>query len=566
MIQQTLSRVLSEAASAALSDLGLGPEELPEPEILRPRQKEHGDWATNLAMVLAPRVRRPPRELAEAIAAQVETGSLIERVEVAGPGFINLHMGPEWLYDALREVLDRGSEYGRTDLMAGRRAQVEFVSANPTGPLHVGHARNAALGDALANLLEAAGAKVEREYYYNDAGRQMELFYRSVEARYLEALGRPLELPEEGYHGEYVRELAHQIVERRGEALADLEADERLAAIKEEALTLVFEWIRGTLERMGVRFDTWSSQSAFLTTGAIDEVVRRLRAAGHAYDHEGAVWFRSTAFGDDKDRVLIRSNGDPTYFAADCAYVVDKFDRGFDWLIYVWGADHHGDVVRVKGAAQALGFDADAVEIVIYQFVSFLRGGQAARMSKRAGELVTLDELLDEVGPDATRYTLLTRSNDSAIEFDIEEVKRQSMDNPVYYVQYAHARIASLLRVAGEQGIGRRPWREVDLGLLTHQAELDLLRTLSERPEVVETAAASRAPHRLTRYAEDTAAAFHRFYTECRVITDDAELTQARLWLSSGTKQVLASTLGLLGVSAPESMERIGDDEGSDGR
>jgi arginyl-tRNA synthetase len=566
MIQKTLIRVLAEAAAAASADLGLDPGDLPAPELLRPRQKEHGDWATNIAMVLAPRVGRPPRELAQAVADRIETGPLIQRVDVAGPGFINLHLGPGWLHDALREVLERGNEYGRTDLMAGRRAQVEFVSANPTGPLHVGHARNAALGDGLANLLEAAGAKVEREYYYNDAGRQMELFYRSVEARYLEALGRPFELPEEGYHGEYVRDLARRIVERRGEDLADLEPAERLSAIQEEAVALVFDWIRATLERMGVRFDTWSSQSAFLTTGAIADAVERLRAAGYAYDHEGAVWFRSTAFGDDKDRVLIRSNGDPTYFAADCAYLVDKFGRGFDRLVYVWGADHHGDVVRVKGAAQAMGFDPDAVEIVIYQFVSFLRGGQPARMSKRAGELITLDELLDEVGPDATRYTLLTRSNDSAIEFDIEEVKRQSLENPVYYVQYAHARIASLVRVAGEQGIALRPWREVDLGPLTHQSELDLLRTLSELPEVVETAAASRAPHRLTRYAEDTAAAFHRFYTECRVITEDPELTQARLWLSSGTKQILASTLGLLGVSAPESMERIPDEEGSNGR
>jgi arginyl-tRNA synthetase len=466
-------------------------------------------------------------------------------------------------------VLEEGPEYGRSDMLAGRRAQVEFVSANPTGPLHVGHARNAALGDALANLLEAAGAKVEREYYYNDSGRQMELFYASVEARYLEALSRPFEVPGDGYQGEYVADLARRIVERRGEGLADLESAERLAAIQEEAVSLVFDWIRATLERMGVRFDSWSSQHALLTTGAIGNAVKRLRAAGYAYDHEGAVWFRSTAFGDDKDRVLIRSNGEPTYFAADCAYLVDKFGRGFDWLVYVWGADHHGDVVRVKGAAQALGFDPEAVEIVIYQFVSFTRGGQPARMSKRAGELVTLDELLDEVGPDATRYTLLTRSNDSALEFDIEEVKRQSLENPVYYVQYAHARIASLLRVAEDQGAGRRPWREVDLARLTHQSELDLIRTLSEFPDVVLTAAAARGPHRLTRYAEDTAAAFHRFYTDCRVITEDTELTQARLWLSSGTKQVVASTLDLLGVSAPESMERIAeepDQEPPDGR
>ncbi|MFN2589471.1 MAG: arginine--tRNA ligase [Actinomycetota bacterium] len=559
MVQDDLIRALSAAAEAAAAELGADPAGLPAPELLRPRQKDHGDWSTNLALALAPRLNRPPHDVAEAIARKLETGSLIEGVEVAGPGFINLFLGSGWLHATLREVLERGPEYGRTDVLSGIRAQVEFVSANPTGPLHVGHARNAALGDAIANLLEAAGAKVEREYYYNDAGRQMELFAQSVEARYLESLGRPDVFPDEGYHGEYIRDIAAAIVDRYGESLADLVPEERILAVRDEAVAEVFRWNRATLERFAVRFDTWFLQSGLEESGAVDDAVRRLREAGHAYDADGAVWFRSTNFGDDKDRVLIRSNGTPTYFAADCAYVVDKFGRGFERLIYVWGADHHGDVVRVKGAAEALGYDPDAVEIVIYQFVSFTRGGEPVQMSKRTGAMISLAELLDEVGPDAARYTLLMRSNDAAIEFDIEEVKRQSLENPVYCVQYAHARIASLVRVAEEKGTTLIPWRDADLSRLTHESELALLRKLAELPAVVEAAAQGRVPHRLARYTEDTAAAFHRFYTDCRIIGDDPALTQARLWLSAGTKQVVGTALAVLGVSAPESMERIGD-------
>jgi arginyl-tRNA synthetase len=563
MVQEQLTRSLSEAAAAAAPELGLDPANVPEPEILAPRLKEHGDWSTNLAMVLAPIAKKPPRQVAEALARHLEADALIERVEVAGPGFINLFLGPGWLHDALREVLDRGPDYGRSDALSGTRAQVEFVSANPTGPLHIGHARNAALGDGIANLLEAAGAKVEREYYYNDTGGQMDVFAESVEARYLEALGREAAFPEGGYAGEYVTDIAREILERRGPDLADLPPDDRLSAIRADAVEIIFRWIRTTLERFGVQFDSWFLQSSLEVSGAVDEAVVRMREAGYVYDAEGAVWFRSTQFGDDKDRVLIRSNGTPTYFAADAAYLVDKFGRGFDRLVYVWGADHHGDLVRVKGAAKALGFDPDAVEIVIYQFVSFTRGGQPVQMSKRTGAIIWLDELLDEVGPDAARYTLLSRSNDSALEFDIEEVKRQTLENPVYYVQYAHARIASLVRKAESVGVQLAPRQGADLSLLTHPSELDLLRKLAELPEVVQSAAASRAPHRLTRYAEEVAASFHRFYTDCRIIGDDAGLTQARLWLAMGTKQVIGAALALLGVSAPESMERLGgDDEG----
>jgi arginyl-tRNA synthetase len=554
MIEERLADLLRSAVVAA----GLLPDG-PPPEIKleKPRQKEHGDFATSLPLALAKGAGMPPREVAELIVRNLPLSDLVESAEVAGPGFINFRVTDAWLHSALREALERGAGYGRAE-PDGRRAQVEFVSANPTGPLHIGHARNAALGDALARLLEFTGWGVEREFYFNDAGGQMDRFGASVEARYLSLVGREAQVPEDGYHGEYVTELATDILERDGPGLADLPPDERLVRLREEGVKRVLDWIRATLDRFGVRFDAFTSESDLVERGEVVEAVERLRSSGFAYEAEGAVWFRSTAFGDDKDRVLIRSDGRHTYFAADCAYLIDKFSRGFDHLVYVWGADHHGDVVRVRGAAQALGYDPSAVEIVIYQWVSFLRGGEPVAMSKRAGDFITLDQLIDEVGADAARFHLLMFSNDSTMNFDIEAVKRQSMDNPVYYVQYGHARIASILRKATERGVALRPANEADLSRLTHDAELDLLRAIADVPEEIRTAAELRAPHRLTHAAQDLAARFHRFYTECPVLSDDTELTKARLSLSTATKQVIANLLGLLGVSAPESMERTG--------
>jgi arginyl-tRNA synthetase len=561
MIQDTLLRVIGDAVEAASSDLGLDRDSLPEPELIRPKQKEHGDWSTNVALVLAPRAARPPREVAEAIVARVHTDDVVQKVEVAGPGFINLFLGHSWLHQTLAEILEQGTAFGRGPVR-GERVQVEFVSANPTGPLHVGTARNAALGDSVANLLEAAGYSVEREYYFNDAGAQLDLFAQSVEATYLQRFGVDTEVPDQGYHGSYVEELAAAFAGEHGDELVNVDPAERRQGLLDWAIPRTMEGIRRTLERFNVRIDTWVNERELHETGAIAGAVKRLRDAGYAYESDGAVFFRSTAFGDEKDRVLIRSNGAPTYFAADCAYVVHKAARGFDRMIYVWGADHHGTVKRLLGAAEALGIDPGRVEILIYQLVTLFRGAEPVRMSRRAGDYITLDELLDEVGPDAARYTLLTRSNDSTLDFDIVAVTRQSLDNPVYYVQYAHARIASLARVAEGQGVRLPPWQDVDFGELVAEAELDLLRKLTELPEVVDLSAEARAPHRMTRYAEEVAAQFHRFYTECRVITDDAPLTHARLWLATAARQVIASALGLIGVSAPESMERI-DDGGS---
>jgi arginyl-tRNA synthetase len=555
-IEEQLAGWLREGLSTAAPRLDIDPASLPEPEILAPKQKAHGDFATNVALALAKPAGRPPRDVAEIVVESLAPAPFVERVEIAGPGFLNVFTTDAWLHDALREIAVHGHAYGRAT-PEGRRIQVEFVSANPTGPLHVGHARNAALGDALARLLEAAGWQVEREYYFNDAGRQMDLFGASVAARYLQVLGRDADLPEDGYGGDYVTTLAREIVAERGDALADLPAGEREAALLAEGSRRILQQIAATLARFGVRFDSYFSEAELERRGEISAAVERLRGAGVVYEAEGATWFRSTDFGDDKDRVLIRSNGQHTYFGADCAYLVDKFSRGFDRVLYVWGADHHGDVVRVRGAAGAMGYDAEAVEILLYQFVAFLRGGTAMKMSKRAGTVVTLDELIDEVGADAARFTLLSSSNDSAMSFDIEAVKRQTMDNPVYYVQYGHARIASILRRARERGIAMLPIEEVELGLLRHETELDLLRALAEMPEAIATAAELRAPHRITHTVQDLAARFHRFYTACQVVDPGAPaLTQARLWLCAGTKRGIANLLELLGVGAPESMTR----------
>jgi arginyl-tRNA synthetase len=556
-IEERLTDWLREGMIAAAPGLGLDPATLPDPELLAPKQKGHGDFATNVALALAKPAGRPPREVAQAVADSLPTVPFVAKVEVAGPGFLNVFTTDDWLHDTLRQIVTQGDAYGRTEAL-GRRAQVEYVSANPTGPLHIGHARNAALGDALARLMEAAGWSVEREYYFNDAGTQIEQFGASVLARYLQALGRDAEMPQEGYFGGYVAAIATDIVREHGDALADLPGEERAVRILDEGSRRVLDAIKATLDRFGCRFDVFFSEAELAGKGEIVAAVERLRAAGYAYDADGATWFRSTSFGDDKDRVLIRSTGAHTYFAADCAYLVDKFARGFDHLVYVWGADHHGDVSRVKGAAKALGYDPHAVEPVLYQFVSFLRAGEVVKMSKRAGQIVTLDQLIDEVGADAARFTLLSFSNDSAMNFDIDVVKRQSMDNPVYYVQYGHARIASILRKAEDRGIERRSLGDVDLSLLSQDAELSLLRALADVPGTMALAAEQRAPHRITHTLQDLAATFHRFYTDCRVMDEDEpELTQARLWLCAAAKQVIANLLGLVGVHAPESMERV---------
>jgi arginyl-tRNA synthetase len=475
-------------------------------------------------------------------------------VEVAGPGFVNVRLDQRWFAGLVRRVLAEGDAFGTVDLGHGERVNVEFISANPTGPLHVGNARLAPTGDALANLLVATGHKVEREYYINDAGGQYDQLGASVEAAYLRLLGRPAEPPADGYKGAYVAGLATELRAEQGDAPADLDPAGRRAHITDWAFRRMLAGIRQTLARLGLEFDVFFFEHTLHETGAIAETVDDLRERGVVEDRDGAVWLRTTGFGDDKDRPLIRSNGAPTYFGADAAYYRDKRRRGFDRLLFLWGADHHGYVPRLRAVVRAFGDPDDTAEFLISQLVSLVRAGQPAKMSKRAGDIATVDDLLDEVGKDAFRYTMLRFSLDTPIEFDVEAVTRQSLDNPVYYVQYAYARISSVLRQGTETGFTALGVDATDLGLLDHPMEAALLRRLAAFEEQVIMAAVQRAPHRLPRYAEELAAAFHRFYAECRVLGDDRALSSARWWLVNATRQVLANTLALIGVDAPERM------------
>lgn len=533
----------------ALSRAGL-PEA--DPGFERPRQPEHGDWATTVALRLAKSAERRPRDIAERLVAELELPETVAEAEVAGPGFVNFRFAHRYFQDALRRVLDEGPAYGRRRRPAAdaEYVNVEFVSANPTGPLHVGAGRWAATGDAVAALLEADGHRVHREYYVNDTGEQVRRLGESV---VLAARGQPR--GEEHYQGDYVLELAGEASGEGIDGLLDGELTAELASRAGEiAVASMRQRIEDVLASMGVHFDTWFSERDLHDRGAVDAAVDALRENGHVYEQDGATFLRTAAFGDDKDRVLVRSDGRPTYFAADCAYLRDKWRRGFTRLVYLLGADHHGYVARLEAAAAALGIPADQLEVSIGQLVNVLRGGEPVRMSKRAGAFVTLDEILDEVGPDVTRYHFLRQSLDTTVNFDLVEVVKQSMDNPVYYVQYAHARIASLIRTADEAGFEPGPPGDAELALLTHPAELELLKRMSELPEVVAAAAELRATQRVARYAEELAGAFHRFYTDCRVLQERAALARARYWLAVAAKQVLANALELLRVSAPERM------------
>jgi arginyl-tRNA synthetase len=555
VIQSILAATIKGALAAAQTAGDLPPiETTPAIELERPAKPEHGDWSTNVALQLARPAGRKPREVAEALVRHLTLPDSVAKVEVAGAGFINFFLTHAWLAGTVRDVERAGDEWGRSDAAEHERIQVEFVSANPTGPLHLGHGRWAAVGDSLANVLAAAGHDVEREFYVNDQGRQMELFGRSIAARYLQHHGRDPDIPEGGYAGQYVRDLAAEIAKDAGDRYLDAPDDERDAFFREEGERRMLAHQRDVLDRFGVSFDVWFSERSLHSSGAVERVIGILRELGHVYEADGATWLRTTDFGDDKDRPLVKSDGSVTYLAPDIAYFMDKIRRGFERLIYLWGADHHGHVRRMQAAIRALGEDPEHAEFMIGQLVNLLRGGDPVRMSKRTGELVTFDELLDEVGRDAARYLLVRQGPDTPLDFDIAKAIEQSQDNPVYYVQYAHARIAAIGRHAAEQGIALKPVDEVPLEELQHESEVALLSKIAELPEQVEVAARLRAPHRLTRYAEDLAADFHAFYRDCRVVSEDASLTQARLHLCRAAQITLANVLRLLGVSAPESM------------
>ncbi len=560
MIRQQLAEWVQQAALAAREAGALAFETLPEFEIETPRNPEFGDYATNLAMVLARQVRRNPREVAEIIRQHLPqaTHAWIERVEVAGAGFLNFYLKPSWAGEVVRHILMQGERYGNLTLGAGKRVLVEFVSANPTGPLTLGHGRNAAVGDSLARILEAAGYQVEREFYINDGenSTQIRNFALSVLTRYKQLLGEPVEMPEDGYHGEYVKEIAQSIREQHGDSFAEGDPETVLKRFEQIAKQQMLAEQERDLADFGVRFDRWFSEQSLYDAGKVEETLNLLRERGYAYEHEGALWLKSTAFGDEKDRVLVRANGLPTYLAADVAYHRDKYERGYDLLINLWGADHHGYVARMKAAVAALGYDPDRLHILIYQLVNLFRGTEPVRMSKRAGEFITLREVIDEIGVDALRFFYLLRSHDSTLDIDIELAKEQSEKNPVFYVQYAHARICSIERTAAERGVPMPDWATTDLSVLTHPAEHALIKRLADLPDEIALAARHDAPHRLTAYALDVARAFHGFYTECRVLGAEPPLQAARLLLAQATRFVLARALGLLGVSAPERMER----------
>ncbi|MGY2065056.1 arginine--tRNA ligase [Blastococcus sp. SYSU DS0619] len=553
MTPEQLQDVVRTAVGAVV-ERGALPVEVPADVVIeRPKNPEHGDYATNVALRLAKPAGRPPREVAELLAAELRAHDGIAAVDVAGPGFLNITLAQGVLGRIAVDAVTAGEAYGRTATLAGQRLNLEFVSANPTGPVHIGGTRWAAVGDAIARLIQASGAAVTREYYLNDAGAQIDRFARSLLAA---ANGR--EVPEDGYAGSYIGDIAAQVVAAEPGVLDRPEA-EQLAVFRARGVELMVAEIRATMEAFGVHFDVWFSETSLHRAGALEKAVARLREQGHVYDSDGAVWLRTTTFGDDKDRVLVKADGEPTYFAADCAYYLDKRERGFDKVVIMLGADHSGYVGRYKALAAAAGDDpAVHLEILLGQLVNLLRDGEPVRMSKRAGTVVNLEDLVDAIGADAARYALARASVDQQIDIDIDLWTRQSNDNPVFYVQYAHARISSVLRNATDLGLALGAAGEVDVALLAHDRENDLLRALGDFPRVLASAAELRAPHRVARYLEELAGTYHRFYDSCRVLPRGDEeataLTTARLWLCAATAVVLRNGLAVLGVSAPERM------------
>ena len=551
-----LKQALDTAVKAVAAEKGY---QIPEGFMVRlerPRQEGHGDWATNIAMQLSKPFGVKPRDLAEDIIAKLPKDSVIDRAEVAGPGFMNFTLSSNWVTETVKNAIEKGDDYGRSNAGGGRRVQVEFVSANPTGPLHMGHGRGAAVGDITASLLDFAGYNVAREYYINDAGLQMELLGKSAQARYFEALGRAEEapMPEDGYHGDYMSDIAKSYVEKYGDSLAQKPLEETLPFFSEETGKLVLELIKKDLEDFGVKFDVWFSEKSLYDDNLVEPAMQALKERDYAYEDEGALWFRSTMFGDDKDRVLIRSNGMPTYFTSDVAYLKNKYDRGFEKNIYVWGADHHGYVPRLKSVNKAFGFPDDGIDVLLIQMVNLLRDGKPVQMSKRAGTIVTLREIMDEVGRDAARFFFVIRRCDSTVDFDLELAKKASSENPVFYIQYAHARICSIRRELAERGIPMPTMEDFDVSLLTDPTEINLAKAVSRFPEEIMKAAEETAPHRLVYYATELAEAFHAFYNAQRVLGVEENVMKSRILLMEAARVTLKNVLGILGVSAPEKM------------
>jgi arginyl-tRNA synthetase len=552
MVKNKLAQLVENAAHQAQEQGLLPPVALPEAAIERPQNLAHGDYASSLPLKMARAAGMKPIAIADAIVQFLPVSDEISRVETAPPGFINFTLRPDWLASQVETILAAGASYGDVKLGNGSSVQVEFVSANPTGPLHVGHGRGAVLGSTLANTLSAAGYAVTKEYYLNDTGNQVDAFSKSLFARYAQALGKEVELPEGGYHGQYLIDLAKDIAANEGSRFLDLPEEEALEELEKIGLERMIGEIKEDLTSLGVDFDVWFSEKSLYQNGLFQKALDVLREGGYIAEKEGATWFTSTTLGDDKDNVIIRSSGVPTYFASDIAYHYDKFViRNFQRVINIWGADHQGHVSRMMTVAGALGINQEKLQIIISQLVTLRRGDEIVRISKRSGDMISLREVINEVGPDACRFFFLARSADAQMDFDLELAKQHSAENPVYYVQYAHARIASILHLAAERGL---EYADGDVSLLTSEPELALIRKMLQLPEFVETAAKNLAPHHLPHYAMELATTFHDFYEKCRVVGDDEALTKARLKLVEAAKATLARTLGLMGMTAPDQM------------
>ena len=550
-MEQTVRNALSEAQCRQL----LPDAAIEEVTIERPQDPGHGDFACSTPLKLARVMQVNPMKIAATVADLIPVNNALEEVQVARPGFINFFLKPSWLAKQVDVIRKAGAAYGNVEIGTGQKVQVEFVSVNPNGPLHVGHGRGAVFGSTLANVLEAAGYIVEREYYINDAGNQMARFYQSLYSRYLQAHGRDAEIPTDGYHGAYLNDLAQNIMKEAGEKFLCLPEEKAVGELGEIGLQRMVDAIRADLEDLRVVYDVWFSERSLYEGGQYDVAMGILRKGGFLTERDNAIWFKSTTLGDEKDKVVVRSTGDPTYIAGDVAYHYNKFfERGFDRVIDIWGADHQGHVPFMKALLEALGVSSDRLQLLLYQLVTLKRGDQVVRISTRTGDLITLRELVEEVGPDACRFVFLSRSPESQMEFDLDLAKKESSENPVYYVQYAHARIASILRLAHERGIDHN---DGNLSLLTHEAELALIRKMLVLPELVETMANNLEPHHLPHYSLELATAFHWFYQQCRVVSslpDEIEVTRARLKLVDAARVVLARCLDLMGMEAPEEM------------
>jgi arginyl-tRNA synthetase len=552
MLKQELARCLQQAVLKAQQEGALASASLPEVLIEHPQNPEHGDFASGLPLRMARAMRMSPMAIAEKVSQYIVPPPQVDKVWVAPPGFINFTLRKDWLSTEVESILAAGEVYGDMELGTGKRVQVEFVSVNPTGPLHVGHGRGAVLGSTLANVLTVSGYAVEREYYINNMGNQIANFGRSLYARYQQCLDKEAAMPPDGYHGNYMFDLAKEIIQEQGDRFSSLPESEAASQLAEVGVVRMLQRIKQDLELLNVDFDIWFSERSLYQGGQYSRAMELLQSGGYIAKKENATWFESSALGEDKDNVLVRSDGSPTYFASDVAYHYNKFlERKFDRVIDIWGADHQGHVPRMKAVLKALGCDSEQLKVIICQLVTLRRGQEIVKISKRSGDIITLQEVIEEVGSDACRFFFLSRSADSQMDFDLELAKKQSADNPVYYVQYAHARIASILRLAEQREID---CSQGDVSLLTTEPELTLIRRLILLPEIVERVAVNFEPHHLPYYAQDLAAAFHSFYKQCRVVSEDEALTKARLKLVQATKIALAKVLRLMGMAAPEKM------------